>query len=253
VFLRRLGSLNRLLVAARSRLAHCLAAPALQPQQPLEARFTGTATLTTTFGQAPGPFVEDLAFNVVFDSSRTMLSIVSFPLIVERFETPLGENTTTITRRSGGSGSYSAGNIVLPLGLRFDHSVDLPFFQEDSDLDIVLTTAPPGSPLTPEPFGNVTLAGSATFSRGVLGGDTGTLVIAGTISEYTPAPPATVPDVRESLKSDAVAELRAAGLGARSVGADGPRAWVYRQSPSAGTVVPTGSIVTLQLRTGPIN
>jgi PASTA domain len=251
-FLQRIGSINRRLSAARNRLAGCLAAANPPPGPPIEARFVGTATLTTTFDQASGPYVENVAFNVVLDGARTMITLVSFPIITETFEIDgLGENTTTITRRGGGTGSYNAGSIVLPLALRFDHSIDIPFFQEDSDFNVVLTTAPPGSPLTPEPYGNVTLAGSAVFSGGVLAGDTGTLVVTGTISQFTPPPPVTVPDVRESLKGDAIAELRAVGLGGRSVGTDGPDAWVYRQAPPAGTIVPRGSIVTLQLRVGP--
>ena len=251
----RLRSLETRLAGARDRLADCLAGPALPPHAPLEARFTGTATLTTTDGRASGPYVEQVRFNVLLDGSRTTIAIVSFPLISVSFDTGtvFGRNTTTITRRTGGTGSYNAGNIVLPLGLRFDHSLNVPFVEEDSDFDVVLSTAPPGSPVTPEPYGAVTLAGSGPFSGGILDGSTGTLTIAGSISAFTPPPPATVPDVREARRDNAIAEVEAAGFVARTTGPDRRDAWVYRQSPAPGTIAGRGRVVTLQLRTGPSN
>jgi len=91
-----------------------------------------------------------------------------------------------------------------------------------------------------------------TFNGGILGGSTGNLTISGAISAFMPPPPTTVPDVREQRKSNAIAEVLAAGLTVRTTGTDGPDAWVFSQSPAAGTVVAQGSVVTLQLRTGPI-
>jgi hypothetical protein len=62
---------------------------------------------------------------------------------------------------------------------------------------------------------------------------------------------ATVPDVRELRSTMAVQLIREAGLVPRGIGS-GPGAWVYRQQPAAGTRVHRGSVVTIQLRTGPI-
>jgi hypothetical protein len=62
----------------------------------------------------------------------------------------------------------------------------------------------------------------------------------------------TVPDVREMLVSNAEREIVTAGLRPRSIGASGRNAWVAGQSPKAGSVVDSGSVVTLQGRDGPI-
>jgi PASTA domain len=250
----QIRALNAQIRAAGDRLADCIgdSGPPPPPPPPLEARFDGTATITTTFGQAPGPYTQPVRFNVLLNGARTAIAIASFPTIQATFDTPFGRNTTTVTRTSGGSGSYAAGNIVMPLGLHFDQSIDIIFVEEDSDLNVVLTTNPPGSPVSPEPFGSVTLVGSGTFNGGILGGSTGNLTISGTISPFVPPPPTTVPDVREERKSNAIAEVLAAHLIPHTTGTDGPGAWVFSQSPAAGTVVGQGSIVTLVLRTGPI-
>jgi hypothetical protein len=66
-------------------------------------------------------------------------------------------------------------------------------------------------------------------------------------------PTRTVPHVREMLRDPATLAIRAVGLEVRWTGAtSAPGAWVYQQSPRGGRVVNVGSIVTLQLRTGPI-
>lgn len=248
---RLIRALNAQIRAAQDRLADCIA-DVEPPPPPLEGVFDGTATITTTFGQAQGPFSQSVRFRVTLNGARTVIAIASFPTIQTTFDTPFGRNTTTVTRISGGSGSYAAGNIMMPLALRFDHSIDLPFFEEDSTFNVVLTTNPPGSPVNPEPFGDVTLVGTAPFNGGILGGSTGTLTIAGTISAFVLPPRTTVPNVRELPRDTAIAMVRAARLTPRTTGADGPGAWVFSQSPAAETVVDEGSTVTLQLRTGPI-
>jgi hypothetical protein len=64
--------------------------------------------------------------------------------------------------------------------------------------------------------------------------------------------PTEVPDVRELSASVAANRILGAGLKPVFTGSTGPGAWVWHQSPGAGAVVPSGSTVTLQLRTGPI-
>lgn len=61
-----------------------------------------------------------------------------------------------------------------------------------------------------------------------------------------------VPFVTELPAATATTRIQAAGLTPRSTGETGAQAWVWRQSPLGGTRVLPGSVVTLQLRTGPI-
>jgi hypothetical protein len=62
----------------------------------------------------------------------------------------------------------------------------------------------------------------------------------------------TVPIVLHSYAVDAIPEVYAVGLVPKIVGPDVPGAWVWRVNPWIGTRVDRGSIVTLQLQTGPI-
>ena len=84
--------------------------------------------------------------------------------------------TVTVTKTSGGSGSYANGHIALPLGLHFAGSGGI-----SADLSLTLTTDPPGSPVNPDPLGAVTLAGSGTFQGGILGGQSCNVTIIGRI------------------------------------------------------------------------
>ena len=62
----------------------------------------------------------------------------------------------------------------------------------------------------------------------------------------------TVPNVFEMTATSASHAIHAAGLVAKFTGANHGNAWVTSQSPVAGHVVPSGSTVTMQLRTGPM-
>jgi hypothetical protein len=64
--------------------------------------------------------------------------------------------------------------------------------------------------------------------------------------------PSTVPFVRETLQAHAAQAVRDVCLEPRFTGSTGPGAWVWSQSPSAGTKLARGGTVTMQLRTGPI-
>ncbi|MFB4318409.1 M64 family metallopeptidase [Actinomadura sp. 21ATH] len=64
--------------------------------------------------------------------------------------------------------------------------------------------------------------------------------------------PTTVPSVRERSAAAAGTAVRNAGLNPRFIGSTGSNAWVFSQSPAAGTVVQAGSTVTMRTRTGPI-
>jgi PASTA domain len=61
-----------------------------------------------------------------------------------------------------------------------------------------------------------------------------------------------VPSVLELPAAVAAEAIRNFGLRPLITGASGPNAWVWRQSPRAGTRVPTGSTVRLQVRISPM-
>ena len=67
------------------------------------------------------------------------------------------------------------------------------FLEEDSDLSPVLSTEPLGSPVTPEPFGDVTLAGSGNL----LGAYSADTQARRRCAARSPPVATTVPDVRE--------------------------------------------------------
>jgi hypothetical protein len=65
-------------------------------------------------------------------------------------------------------------------------------------------------------------------------------------------PPATVPDVREMRRAKAGAAVQAAGFVPAFTGSTAADAWVASQTPRGDTTAEGGSVVTMQLRTGPI-
>jgi hypothetical protein len=131
----------------QNSLADCIA-------NSIVARFNGTFTIKVAGQQASSP----IALRVLLNSAKTVIMLSSFPPM----SSTIGSVTVTVTQKSGGSGSYSGGRIVLPLGLHFEASGSL----GNSDLILALTTDQPGSPVTPEPFGAVTVVGNGIV-RGV--------------------------------------------------------------------------------------
>lgn len=156
-------------------------------------------SLTTDRSFSGEPFTAPTTWGLLFDGPRTQVFVTALPNwtidtnsaapppLPWPFDSVFGPNITTISQISGGSGGYAKtdGNFGLALILRFDHSREFkPFYEEDSDLSIVLsTTFQSGSPVTAA--GLVTLAGSGVFAGGWLNGITGTMVIMGTL---TPVP-----------------------------------------------------------------
>src|SRR4051812_46843956 len=66
---------------------------------PLTTLMIATYNLTTTDARAPGPFNGNIELGILFNATRTQVSITSFPDIVTMpFDTPLGINVTTVTK-----------------------------------------------------------------------------------------------------------------------------------------------------------
>lgn len=178
--IQRIKALNVQLADLQKQLEDCIAShpPEPPPLPPIEATFAGHTELKTSFQPAPGPYYADVTLELVISGDRRVITITDFPPIEYPYDTPLGRNTTTITRTGGGTGRYDAGKIVMPITLHFQHSLGDP-----SDLSLDLSTDPPeGSPVMPEPFGDVTLVGSGRFVGGTLGGSDGHLKVWGPIS-----------------------------------------------------------------------
>jgi hypothetical protein len=142
---------------------------------PLSAAFNGTAVMTTANENARGPFTSDLRLSLSFEDCRATLRITEFPSISVTFGTPVGDNTTTVTMPSGGTGVFAAGRIEIPVSLRFDNTIAA---AGTSFVDMTLSTGG-GSPLRDGP---VTLSGSGRFRGGFLNGSTCNLTVTGTIA-----------------------------------------------------------------------
>lgn len=191
---RQIARLNALINAKEPALDNCIAQHGgPQPPQPLATSFTGMMSLTTNVSFAGEPFGASTSWGLLFDGPRTQVFVTAFPAwVIDTtvaaptppwpFGNVFGPNITTISLTGGGNGFYSkaSGALGLSLMLRFDHSREFGFYQADSDLNIVLTTSSPGSPVTAA--GLITLAGSGVFSGGWLGGKTCNMTVAGTLA-----------------------------------------------------------------------
>ena len=156
---------------------------------------TGKVARTTTGGAAPldavfeGPcrlHIEEVAASplregyelrcqVRFSAGRDSLSITKFEEIVTpSYQADLGParvaNRTTVRLKSSEVGSVTRdGHVSIPVVLRFDHSVDAPFYEEDSDLPLTLSTkGHGGKPI--DAGGRAILSGVGRFEGGALSG-----------------------------------------------------------------------------------
>jgi hypothetical protein len=144
------------------------------------ATFNGTATMTTTNENARGPFTSDLRLALSFEDCGATVRITDFPPISVTFGTPVGDNTTTVTMPSGGTGHLEYGRMDVPVALRFGNTI---LAAGTSFADMTLSTSSPGG--SPLRDGNITLVGLGRFRGGFLNGSNCTITAAGTIS---PAP-----------------------------------------------------------------
>jgi len=156
---------------------------------------TGKVARTTTGGAAPldavfeGPcrlHIEEVAASplregyelrcqVRFSAGRDSLSITKFEdLTTPPYQADLGParvtNETTVRLKSSETGRLTRdGHVSIPVVLRFDHSVDAPFYEEDSDLPLTLSSkSRGGEPI--DPRGRAVLVGEGRFEGGVLDG-----------------------------------------------------------------------------------
>jgi hypothetical protein len=170
--LKQYRAATRKLHDLQDSLANCLA-----DSYQLEASLTGTATVTVERLRGSS----NISFPILLNKARTVITLASFPPMNLTSRTPVGDVTVTLTQTSGGSGTYANGNIVLPLGLHLSGSGA--GRRVNSDINMTLTTDPPGSPVSPTTFGPVTLVGSGIFQGGALiDGKRGDLTVAGTVS-----------------------------------------------------------------------
>jgi len=128
-----------------------------------------------------------LSCYIVFSGARDAVTLVEFPGIeTGQYQAKVGptsvNNHTAVHLLSARPGTLSRdGHFAIPVVLMFDHSVDLPFYEEDSTLAITLATrARGGAPLDAE--GHVTLAGEGAFEGGHLAGRTCRIVYEGVVS-----------------------------------------------------------------------
>jgi hypothetical protein len=241
---------NKQLVTLRNQLAACIASQP-NPPPPIEAFFIGFSELTTTNADAPGPYDDDLAFKLNIGGDPARITIETFPELGFAFDTPVGPATTGVTLIGGGTGSYDVGKISLPLTLHFATTIELPVghITDTSDLSIELSTDPPGgSPVTPQPFGNVKLFGSGKFVGGHLDNSTATLTVTGNIQPWVLVP---VPNVLGLFWPEAQDDVVAAKLVPEFLAPPGgnvlPTSWVLDQGPGAGDMAEYGTKVVMRM------
>jgi hypothetical protein len=137
---------------------------------PLEATFVANATL-----EIPSLNVtqhKHLRIGVRFSADRRSVKVTSFPAFTTRtFDTPFGKSRTTVSLKSGGSGSFDpqTGRMELPVTLHLDQSLDVPLVEEDADLVLVLSTTGERGAAVPSGASDAKLSLAAT-SRFVGGG-----------------------------------------------------------------------------------
>jgi len=182
-----INKINENLQQVKKKLEACVTGVGLQN---ITATLSGTVTLTTTDDKASEPFTEQVKIKLFFFNARQNVQINEFqPIVTKPFDTPYGKNFTTITNdllgNNSGTSNPKNGELWLNCTLKFDHKIDVPILEEDSTLNIALTTGKvgsmQGSPIN-QVNGAVKLVGSGTFKGGYLKGEVGNIVISGKIN-----------------------------------------------------------------------
>lgn len=115
---------------------------ALAPSDlPLDATFVGVASM-----EIPSLGVtqkKHLRIGVRFSADRRRVKVTAFPAFTTHaFQTPFGKSKTTVSLKSGGSGSFDpqTGKLELHVTLHLDQSLDVPIVQEDADVVLTLSS-----------------------------------------------------------------------------------------------------------------
>jgi hypothetical protein len=145
-------------------------------RQPVSLRFQGTLTATVDDPRIPprmvAPGVDFVAHFTAERDAFTVFSMadVTFPPYEVVFAGVASTQVTVVRFQRPAVGAvYGACHLVLrDVLLRFDHSFDLPIYEEDSDLTLTLGTHDGGSPVDGE--GRALLVGSGVLAGGFLAG-----------------------------------------------------------------------------------
>lgn len=140
---------------------------------PTHAVIDGTCSIDVEVESVPHLEGYRLRCDLVIAAHRGEVELVRLePITTAPFKARVGivrlDNQTTVRLKSSKTGELSHdGHASIPVVLHFDHSADVPFFEEDSDLALTLSTAAPGgAPLDRQ--GHIVLVGEGAFSGGVL-------------------------------------------------------------------------------------
>jgi len=171
-------------------LLKCIESYVPEPGDPLRTIFDATVIVEILHSNQNirGPQIHEIKLVIIFSGDREVVKIANFPEIkTEEYDTPLGKGSTTVTHRGqflNGTFDLSSGHMDIPLKLYFDQSIDIPFVDEDSEIDFIdehsITTREvsaeseekilTGSPLNRE-TSEMTLVGVAEFKGGYPLGD----------------------------------------------------------------------------------
>lgn len=164
--------MSNLMTVATHSIARLVRHP--EPVPPQHATFIGVATLSTSRPDFRGPYARPVSAELLLDD-RGRVTVASLYLAPVK----VGSVTCTISQLPRtGIGTYVAGELRLTIGLHV--GIDVLKGAQDSEIMLTLTTESPGSRAGHD--GSLTLAGTATFQGGYLGGRLATMVVNGTIS-----------------------------------------------------------------------
>jgi hypothetical protein len=144
------------------------------PPGELDAVFDGTCTLEIPGVEGAPPLDHyPLRCDIRFSADRRTVWVIDFePITTPEYQARLGPltvtNETKVHLKSAEPGRFGEdGHVSVAVVLHFDHLFDAPFYEEDSDLPLLLRSdAPGGAPLDGE--GRLALVGEGTFVGGAL-------------------------------------------------------------------------------------
>lgn len=175
---RQIDEVERQITAMTAQLNQCVVEHGRHLPYPVT--FTGTATLTTTLKDAPGPFRTAITMVLRVDDANDQVLVTAFPSIsTGPIEDGIGETITLVGVGGPGFGTYSGGLINITLVFLFHPSTIIPRLVEDADFTVELRCVD-NRPI--DVAGNLALVGSGPFAGGApLSGNAGTLELDGVL------------------------------------------------------------------------